>query len=108
VSVDVDVEALVDAAWEFQYVAEQLRIAKGHADDGDGKGSAFGLLLNTTGMGGKHDRHIAQMTAALAAGIREANRFHTTLVTIARHFGATDAEISARFATLDKYADKER
>ena len=99
----VDVEQLITAAFQFDLVAEKLRGARKHAEDGVGKGKAFGLLGAASGR--HHDDFINQMVAALAAGGETAGTFRATLVAVAKDFGATDQDIHDRFRKLERIVE---
>ena len=105
-SIEIDVERLIQAAWEFEYLDEQLASARAEVRSGLDSGSTFGVLFQASGT--HHDNFIDQMNTALTTGIETAREFKATLTAIARDHGATDENIRDIFRDLEKNIAPER
>lgn len=98
----VEVERLVSASYGFQELSERLHSARSKILAGEGQRDAFGFLANAAGIGDKHDKFISQLADSVNGGVREAEKFHETLRAIAKHYGATDAEIRDQFRRAER------
>lgn len=105
-NIRMDVERLIQAAGEFDYLSEQLHAARREIKEGVGKGAHFGSLLKNSGT--HHDTFIGQMDDAISTGIETAREFHQTLVAIARDHGAVDEDIRDVLRGQEKMIEQER
>jgi hypothetical protein len=106
VTISMEVERLIQAAWEFEYLDEQLSSALREVRSGLGGGDSFGPLLTVSG--DHHDVFIGQMHAAITTGVTTAREYKSTLIAIARDHGATDENVREIFRDLEKTIAPER
>lgn len=105
-NIRIDVARLIEAAWEFEFLDEELSNARREVRAGLDKGGSFGPLLSTSG--GHHDAFIDQMEKAISTGMETAREYRRTLLAIARDHGATDENIRDIFRDLEKSIAPER
>lgn len=105
-NIKIDVESLIEAAWEFEFLDEELSNARREVREGLNKGSSFGPLLRASG--GHHDVFIDQMDKAITTGMETARDYRRMLIAIARDHGATDENVRDIFRDLEKNIAPER
>ena len=96
-----DRDALVQAAAGWEGIATELVGARLDIMRGRGRGSEFGLLATSAGIGDAHDTFIDSVFDALLTGQQSMFDIAAALRATARDFGATDQDVADTFHNPD-------
>jgi hypothetical protein len=96
-----DRDALVQAAAGWEGIATELVGARLDIMRGRGRGSEFGLLATSAGIGDAHDTFIDSVFDALLTGQQTMFDIAAALRATARDFGATDQDVADTFHNPD-------
>jgi hypothetical protein len=96
-----DRDALVQAAAGWEGVATEIVGARLDVMRGRGRGSEFGLLATSAGIGEAHDAFIESVLNALLTGQQTMFEIAAALQATAQDFGATDEDVADTFHNPD-------
>jgi hypothetical protein len=96
-----DRDALLKAAGGFEGVAAEFTRAHGLMQKGESRGSEFGLLATSAGIGTAHDEFVSDMVTALNSGMQAMKDISQALIDTAKDFGATDTAVADTFHNPD-------
>jgi hypothetical protein len=96
-----DRDALVQAAAGWEGVATEIVGARLDVMRGRGRGSEFGLLATSAGIGEAHDTFIESVLNALLTGQQTMFEIAAALQATAQDFGATDEDVADTFHNPD-------
>lgn len=94
-------EALIATAAGWDGVADEFNRARDEMVKGLGRGSEFGLLATSAGIGTQHDKFIRDVVDALGVGRKTMRSIADALVATAEDFGATDTDVADTFHNPD-------
>ena len=96
-----DRDALMQAAAGWEGIATEFVGARIDVMRGRGRGSEFGLLATSAGIGEAHDTFIDSVFDAMLTGQQTMFDIAAALRATARDFGATDQDVADTFHNPD-------
>lgn len=94
-------DALLSTAAGWDGVADEFNRARLEMRKGLDRGSEFGLLATSAGIGTQHDQFIRDVVDALRVGRQTMRSIADALVDTAKDFGATDSDVADTFHNPD-------